>query len=252
MTQLTPQQANDMNGQVALVTGASRGIGAAIADWLKAMGADVFGTATTDAGASAIGARLGEARGLVMDLLKPDSINSALTELNERAGAVTVLVNNAAITRDQLLMRLSDEDWDAVITANLTGTMRVTRACLRGMLKARAGRIILMSSVVGYAGNPGQTNYAAAKAGVAGFGRALAQEVASRGITCNTIAPGFIATDMTAALSAEQTERLSSGIPLQCPGQPEDIAACVGFLVGPSGRYITGQTLHVNGGLYMT
>lgn len=249
---MTPHDINDLTGQVALVTGASRGIGAAIAEWLKGMGADVFGTATSDTGAQDIASRLGEGRGLVMDLLKPDTITTALTELNERSGHVSVLVNNAAITRDQLLMRLSDEDWDAVIEANLTGTMRVTRACLRGMLKARAGRIVLISSVVGAMGNPGQTNYAAAKAGVAGFGRALAQEVASRSITCNTIAPGFIATDMTAALSEEQTQRMTAGIPLQCLGEPKDIAACVGFLVGPGGRYITGQTLHVNGGLYMT
>lgn len=249
---MTPQDMNDLSGQVALVTGASRGIGAAIAEWLQAMGADVFGTATSEAGAQGIASRLGEGRGLVMDLLKPDTLSTALAQLNERAGAVSVLVNNAAITRDQLLMRLSDEDWDTVIEANLTGTMRVTRACLRGMVKARAGRIVLISSVVGAMGNPGQTNYAAAKAGVAGFGRALAQEVASRGITCNTIAPGFIATDMTAALSEAQTQRMTAGIPLQSLGHPQDIAASVGFLVGPGGRYITGQTLHVNGGLYMT
>jgi len=249
---MTPQDMNDLSGQVALVTGASRGIGAAIAEWLQAMGADVFGTATSEAGAQGIASRLGEGRGLIMDLLKPDTLSTALAQLNERAGAVSVLVNNAAITRDQLLMRLSDEDWDTVIEANLTGTMRVTRACLRGMVKARAGRIVLISSVVGAMGNPGQTNYAAAKAGVAGFGRALAQEVASRGITCNTIAPGFIATDMTAALSEAQTQRMTAGIPLQSLGHPQDIAASVGFLVGPGGRYITGQTLHVNGGLYMT
>lgn len=249
---MTPQDINDLSEQVALVTGASRGIGAAIADWLKGMGADVFGTATSEAGAEDIARRLGEGRGLVMDLCKPDTISTALAQITERAGAVSVLVNNAAITRDQLLMRLSDDDWDAVIEANLTGTMRVTRACLRGMIKARAGRIVLISSVVGAIGNPGQTNYAAAKAGVAGFGRALAQEVASRGITCNTIAPGFIATDMTAALSEAQTERMTAGIPMQCLGEPQDIAACVGFLVGPGGRYITGQTVHVNGGLYMT
>lgn len=252
MSALTPELSQDLTGTVALVTGASRGIGAAVADWLHAMGAEVYGTATSAEGAEGIAGRLGAGRGLVMDLLRPDTIDSALSELAERAGPVTALVNNAAITRDQLLMRLSDADWDAVLTANLTGTMRVTRACLRGMLKARQGRIVLMSSVVGYTGNPGQTNYAAAKAGVAGFGRALAQEVASRGITVNTVAPGFIATDMTAVLDAEQTDRLQAGIPLQSLGQPEDIAACVGFLVSPGARYITGQTVHVNGGLYMT
>lgn len=243
-----------MTGQdeVALVTGASRGIGQAVARRLISDGATVFGTATSPAGAEAASAELGEGRGLELDVTDPSSIDQALATIAERAGPVTVLVNNAAITRDQLLMRLKDEDWDGVIDANLTGAMRMARACLRGMLKARHGRIIGISSVVGYAGNPGQTNYAAAKAGLAGFSRALAHEVGSRGITVNVVAPGFIDTDMTRALTPEQRERLQGTIPLGELGRPEDIAGCVAFLAGPDGRYITGQTVHVNGGMYMT
>lgn len=238
---------------VALVTGASRGIGEAVAARLLRSGATVFGTATSLAGAEAISAVLGPGRGLVLDVTDPGSIDSALAALDERApGPVTVLVNNAAITRDQLLMRLKDEDWDAVLDANLKGVMRMTRACLRGMIRARQGRIISISSVVGYAGNPGQTNYAAAKAGLAGFSRALAHEVGSRGITVNVVAPGFIDTDMTRALSEQQRERLQGTIPLGFLGRPEDIAASVAFLASPDAAYITGQTLHVNGGMYMT
>ncbi|MFW5815366.1 MAG: 3-oxoacyl-ACP reductase FabG [Wenzhouxiangella sp.] len=241
-----------MQDEVALVTGASRGIGQAVARRLAADGAKVFGTATSPAGAETVSAELGEGRGLTLDVTDPGSIDRALDAIVQRAGAVTVLVNNAAITRDQLLMRLKDEDWDAVIAANLTGAMRMARACLRGMLKARRGRIIGISSVVGYAGNPGQANYAAAKAGLAGFSRALAHEVGSRGITVNVIAPGFIDTDMTRALTPEQRERLQGTIPLGELGRPEDIAGCAAFLAGPDGRYITGQTVHVNGGMYMT
>ncbi|MEE4638860.1 MAG: 3-oxoacyl-ACP reductase FabG [Wenzhouxiangella sp.] len=237
---------------VVLVTGASRGIGQAVARRLRRDGATVFGTATTQAGADAISADLGEDCGLVLNVTDPASIERALTSITDRAGAITVLINNAAITRDQLLMRLKDEDWEAVIDANLSGAMRLSRACLRGMLKARRGRIISISSVVGYAGNPGQTNYAAAKAGLAGFSRALAHEVGSRGITVNTVAPGFIDTDMTRALTPEQRDRLQGTIPLGYLGRPEDIAACVSFLAGPDSGYITGQTVHVNGGMYMT
>lgn len=243
---------SELDNQVALVTGASRGIGRAVAQRLHALGVRVFGTATTESGAESISAVLGEGHGLVLDVTRADSIETALAAVTERAGPVTVLVNNAAITRDQLLMRLKDEDWDAVLDANLKGVMRMTRGCLRGMLKARRGRVISISSVVGYAGNPGQTNYAAAKAGLAGFSRALAHEVGSRGITVNVVAPGFIDTDMTRALSEQQRERLQGTIPLGILGSPEDIAGCVAFLAGPDAGYITGQTVHVNGGMYMT
>ncbi|MFP4333889.1 MAG: 3-oxoacyl-ACP reductase FabG [Wenzhouxiangella sp.] len=238
--------------EVVLVTGASRGIGQAVARRLQRDGATVFGTATSQAGADAVAAELGDGRGLVLDVTDAGAIDRVMAAVNEQAGPVTVLVNNAAITRDQLLMRLKDADWDAVLDANLTGAMRMTRACLRGMLKARHGRIIGISSVVGYAGNPGQTNYAAAKAGLAGFCRALAHEVGSRGITVNVVAPGFIDTDMTRALDPEQRARLQGTIPLGHLGRPEDIAGCVSFLAGPDSGYITGQTVHVNGGMYMT
>ena len=241
-----------MQDQVVLVTGASRGIGQAVAQRLKHLGGIVFGTATTVEGAARISDELGAGRGLVLDVTDQAAVDTAVRTVGEAAGAITVLVNNAAITRDQLLMRLKDEDWDAVLDANLGGAMRMTRACLRGMLKARQGRIISISSVVGYAGNPGQSNYAAAKAGLAGFSRAVAHEVGSRGITVNVVAPGFIDTDMTRALSAEQRERLQGTIPLGTLGRPDDIAGCVAFLAGPDSGYITGQTIHVNGGMYMT
>ncbi len=237
---------------VALVTGASRGIGRAVALRLRQEGLEVFGTATSAAGAEGIADQLGSGRGLVLDVTEPEAVDRALAAVVERAGPVGVLVNNAAITRDQLLMRLRDEDWDAVLETNLKGAMRMTRACLRGMIKARSGRIISISSVVGYAGNPGQTNYAAAKAGLAGFSRGLAHEVGSRGITVNVVAPGFIDTDMTRSLSPEQRERLQGTIPLGHLGRPEDIAGCVAFLAGPDSGYISGQTVHVNGGMYMT
>jgi len=249
---VSPENSHRIDGQIALVTGASRGIGEATANWLKALGANVFGTATSQDGADRISECLGAGRGLVLDVTDADAIGQVVKQISSEAGAVTVLVNNAAITRDQLLMRLKDEEWDQVLDTNLRGAMRITRACLRGMLKARSGRIISISSVVGYAGNPGQANYCAAKAGLAGFSRAVAHEVGSRGITANVIAPGFIDTDMTRALDAEQRERLQGTIPLGRLGEVEDIAACVGFLAGPAGAYITGQTLHVNGGMYMT
>lgn len=241
-----------LDGQVALVTGASRGIGAAIADRLKALGADVFGTATGPSGADGIAERLGDERGLVLDVRNADAVTECIRQVGATASAPTVLVNNAAVTRDQLLMRLKDEDWAEVLDTNLTGTMRLARACLRGMLKARGGRIIGISSVVGYSGNPGQTNYAAAKAGLAGFSRALAQEVAARNITANIVAPGFIDTDMTRALDEAQRARLAESIPLGRLGTPVDIAAAVGWLASPSAAYVTGQTVHVNGGMYMT
>lgn len=249
---MTPETANRIDGRVALVTGASRGIGQATADWLKAMGGDVFGTATSESGAERIAQRLGDGRGLVLDVTDPDAISETVAAIKERAGAVTILVNNAAITRDQLLMRLKDDDWDAVIDTNLRGVMRMTRACLRGMLKEKFGRIISVSSVVGYSGNPGQSNYAAAKAGVAGFSRSIAHELGSRGITANVVAPGFIETDMTADLDDKQRERLTASIPLNRLGSVEDVAATVGFLAAGASGYLTGQTLHVNGGMYMT
>lgn len=241
-----------LDGQVALVSGASRGIGAAIADRLKALGADVFGTATSQAGADGISSRLGEGRGQVLDVKDADGVDALLKQIASSAAAPTILVNNAAVTRDQLLMRLKDEDWAEVLDTNLTGAMRLARACLRGMLKARGGRIIGISSVVGYSGNPGQTNYAAAKAGLAGFSRALAQEVAGRGITVNVVAPGFIDTDMTRALDDSQRERLAESIPLGRLGTPDDIAAAVGWLASPGAAYVTGQTVHVNGGMLMS
>ena len=252
MQQTTDTVSKPLDGEIALVTGASRGIGQAVAQRLGALGAQVFGTATTPAGAQAVSDGSGGATGLVLDVTDPASVDAVIGRVTDTAGAVTVLVNNAAITRDQLLMRLKDDDWDAVLDTNLTGAMRMARACLRGMLKARRGRIISISSVVGYAGNPGQTNYAAAKAGLAGFSRALAQEVGARGITVNVVAPGFIDTDMTRSLSQQQRERLQGTIPLGTLGRPEDIAGCVAFLAGPDSGYITGQTVHVNGGMYMT
>ena len=241
-----------VDDQVALVTGASRGIGLAIADALKTGGAEVFGTSTSDRGADAISERLGTGRGLVLDVRDAAAGPGLVKTITERSAAPTILVNNAAVTRDQLLMRLKDEDWQEVLDTNLTGAMRLTRACLRGMLKARDGRIISISSIVGYSGNPGQAGYAAAKAGLAGFSRSLAHEIAARGITANVIAPGFIDTDMTRALADEQRERLIATIPLGRLGQPADVAAAVAWLASPAAGYVTGQTIHVNGGMYMT
>lgn len=245
-------QVYDLSGQVALVTGASRGIGEAISRRLKLLGAEVFGTATSESGASGISELLGDGHGLVLDVTDGGMIHAAIERIVQLAGPVNILVNNAAITRDQLLMRMKDEDWDEVLDTNLRGAMRMSRACLRGMLKARGGRIINISSVVGHSGNPGQTNYAASKAGLAGFSRALAREVGARGITVNVVAPGFIDTDMTRALDEAQRERLLSTIPLGRLGIPEDIAWTVAFLASDAGAYITGQTVHVNGGMYMT
>jgi len=252
MTHQTLPESLRLDGQVAIVTGASRGIGAAISDMLKAHGADVFGTATSDSGADAVSERLGKDRGQVLDVRDTDSVSGLIKVVGSLASSPAILVNNAAVTRDQLLMRLKDEDWMEVLDTNLTGAMRLSRACLKGMLKARGGRIISISSVVGYSGNPGQTNYAAAKAGLAGFSRALAQEIAARGITVNVVAPGFIDTDMTRALDEQQRERLARTIPVGRLGQPTDIASAVAWLASPAAGYITGQTIHVNGGMYMT
>ncbi len=244
-----------LDGQIALVTGASRGIGRAIAEALGQAGATVIGTATTDAGADAIGSALAGAgirgRGMKLDVADPASIDAVLGAIEKEFGAVSVLVNNAGITQDNLLLRMKDAEWDAVIQTNLTSVYRLSRGVLRGMMKARAGRIINITSVVGASGNPGQTNYAAAKAGIAGFTRSLAREIGSRSITVNCIAPGFIDTDMTRALPEEARSGLLAQIPLGRLGKPEDIGAAVVFLAGPGGAYITGETLHVNGGMYM-
>ncbi len=241
-----------LDGQVALVTGASRGIGAAIADTLSELGAVVYGTATSAAGAAAISERLGSGRGLKLDLADPQGPAEVLESMGTTTGPPQILVNNAAITRDQLLMRLKDEDWAAVRETNLGGVMRMCRSVLRGMIKARQGRIISISSVVAYSGNPGQTNYAAAKAGLCGFSRALAHEVGSRGITVNVVAPGFIDTDMTRGLDPGQRERLLTGVPLGRLGEPADVAWAVAWLASAAAAYVTGQSIHVNGGMYMS
>ena len=244
-----------MENEIALVTGASRGIGAAIADKLAQAGVTVIGTATTQQGADAISERLQAAgakgRGMPLDVSEQGSIDALMQALTAEFGNPTILVNNAGITRDNLLMRMKDEEWDAIINTNLTSVYRLCKAVLRSMMKARKGRVINISSVVGAMGNPGQTNYAAAKAGIDGFTRSMAREVGSRGITVNAVAPGFIETDMTKELSSAQREQLVASIPLQQLVKPEDVADAVLFLAGESGRYITGETLHVNGGMYM-
>jgi 3-oxoacyl-[acyl-carrier protein] reductase len=245
-----------LQGQIALVTGASRGIGKAIASALGAAGATVIGTATTESGAAAISEYLQGAhaagRGAVLDVNDADAVTSLLSAIESEFGAVSILVNNAGITQDNLLMRMKDEEWDAVIDTNLKSVFRLSRAVLRGMMKARSGRIVNITSVVGASGNPGQANYAAAKAGIGGFTRALAREVGSRNITVNCIAPGFIDTDMTRALPEAQRAALLGQIPLGRLGRTEDIAAAVVFLASPDAAYVTGTTLHVNGGMYMS
>jgi 3-oxoacyl-[acyl-carrier protein] reductase len=242
-----------LNGQIALVTGASRGIGAAIAERLSADGARVIGTATTADGAARISAALGArgGRGAVLQVGSGESVDALLEDLEAKEGPVAILCNNAGITRDTLLLRMKQEDWDAVIQTNLSSVFRLSKAVLRGMMKARAGRIVNITSVVGVTGNAGQTNYAAAKAGILGFTKSLAREVGSRGITVNAIAPGFIDTDMTRALAEAQRAELTRQIPLGRLGQPAEIAAAVSFLCSADGGYITGETLHVNGGMYM-
>ena len=243
-------------GELALVTGASRGIGQAIALALGALGAKVIGTATGATGVAAIDAMLAGAgiagRGLVLDVSDRAAIDVAIADIEGREGAVTILVNNAGITRDTLLLRMKAEDWDAVIDTNLGSVFRLSKAVLRGMMKARKGRIVNISSVVAMIGNPGQANYCAAKAGIGGFTRSMAREVASRGITVNVVAPGFIDTDLTRALSEEQRSSLATQIPLGRLGQPADIAAAVCFLASSAAGWITGETLHVNGGTYMS
>ncbi|MES2264220.1 MAG: 3-oxoacyl-ACP reductase FabG [Pseudomonadota bacterium] len=245
-----------LSNQVALVTGASRGIGKAIAQELARQGARVIGTATTEAGAQAISAYLAEigaeaGQGLVLNVTDAARCAAVIDEIGKSWGAVAILVNNAGITQDQLAMRMKDEEWDNVISTNLSSVGRLSRAVLRGMMKAKAGRIINITSVVASSGNPGQMNYAAAKAGVEGMSRALAREIGSRNITVNCIAPGFIDTDMTKALGDDQHAALLTQIPLGRLGKPEDIAAACAFLASPQAAYITGTTLHVNGGMYM-
>jgi len=241
-----------LDGHVALVTGATRGIGRAIALRLAEAGAKVVGTATTEDGANAIAQALGE-RGsaVVLDVGDASAIDRALTEVETRYGGVTILVNNAGITRDNLLLRMKDEEWDAVMATNLKAAYRLSKAVLRGMMKARFGRIIQIGSVVGSSGNPGQANYAASKAALIGFTKSLAQEVGSRNITVNCVAPGFIDTDMTRALPDAQRDKLLERIPLGRLGAPDDIAHAVLFLASREAGYVTGTTLHVNGGMYM-
>jgi 3-oxoacyl-[acyl-carrier protein] reductase len=243
----------NLQNQVALVTGASRGIGKAIALELARQGAKVVGTATTAAGAEAIGAYLAEfgGKGVVLNVTDAAQCAAVIDDVTKTVGTIGILVNNAGITQDQLAMRMKDEEWDNVIATNLTAVGRLSRAVLRGMMKAKQGRIINITSVVGASGNPGQMNYAAAKAGVAGMTRALARELGSRGITVNCIAPGFIETDMTAALPEEQQKALLGQIPLARLGHPADIAHAVAFLASRRAAYITGQEIHVNGGMYM-
>ncbi|MDD2892829.1 MAG: 3-oxoacyl-ACP reductase FabG [Halothiobacillaceae bacterium] len=245
----------DLANDIVLVTGASRGIGEAVLHELAARGARVVGTATTEAGAVAIGAKLAEkglqGKGMVLNVTEQASVDAALKAIESEFGAPTILVNNAGITRDTLLMRMKDDDWDAIIQTNLSSVYRLSKAVLRGMMKARHGRIISIASVVGVMGNAGQTNYAAAKAGIIGFSKSLAREVGSRGVTVNVVAPGFIDTDMTRELSEEHKQAMLSQIPCARLGQVSEIAHAVGFLASPHASYITGETLHVNGGMYM-
>ena len=244
-----------LENEIAFVSGASRGIGMEIALELGRQGAVVVGTATSETGAESISKYLKEnnikGMGVAMNVTEQASIDAALKQIEDAYGAPTILVNNAGITRDNLLMRMKDEEWEAIMNTNLSSIYRLSKACLRAMMKARKGRIISIASVVGVSGNAGQTNYAAAKAGVIGFSKSLAREVGSRGITVNVVAPGFIDTDMTRALPDAQREALLSQIPLARLGQPAEIAKAVGFLASPGAAYITGETIHVNGGMYM-
>ncbi|KRG57202.1 MAG: 3-oxoacyl-ACP reductase FabG [Stenotrophomonas koreensis] len=242
-----------LQGEIALVTGASRGIGAAIADTLAAQGAVVIGTATTESGAAAIADRLAACggHGRVLQVNEAGAIEALIETIGKEFGSISILVNNAGITRDNLLMRMKDEDWQAVIDTNLTSVYRSSKAVMRGMMKARKGRIINIASVIGATGNAGQANYAAAKAGIIAFSKSLAKEIGSRGITVNVVAPGFIETDMTRDLPEEAKQAMLGQIALGRLGQAQDIADAVAFLAGPAANYITGETLHVNGGMHM-
>jgi len=246
----------DLTNKVCLVTGATRGIGQAIAKQLGAQGATVVGTATSQNGADSISADLAAAgitgAGRVLNVTDGDSVDALIKEITEQYGAIGVLVNNAGITRDNLMMRMKEDEWDDIMSTNLKSVYRLSKGVLRGMMKARTGRIINITSVVGVSGNAGQANYAAAKAGVIGFTKSLAQEIASRGVTVNAIAPGFINTDMTKALAEDQIAKLTAGIPAARLGEPDDIAASVVFLASDESAYVTGTTMHVNGGMYMT
>lgn len=241
------------DAKVALVTGASRGIGKAIAETLAGAGMTVIGTATTESGAANITEYLSASggTGMALNVTDADSVAEVLKAINDQYGAVDVLVNNAGITRDNLLMRMKDDEWDAIVNTNLTSIYRLSKAVMRGMMKKRWGRIVSIGSVVGSMGNAGQANYAAAKAGVIGFSKSLGREIANRGITVNVVAPGFIETDMTKALGDEQRDALKSQIPAARLGSPEDIAATVAFLASDAASYITGETIHVNGGMHM-
>ena len=244
-----------LENKLALVTGATRGIGKAIAENLAAQGATVVGTATSEKGAAAISEYLAAAgnagKGYVLNVADAESIDACLKQIQDDFGAVTILVNNAGITRDNLMMRMKDDEWEGVINTNLNSVYRMVKSVLRGMTKARWGRIVSVSSVVASMGNAGQANYAAAKSGMEGFTRALAREIGSRNVTANCVAPGFIATDMTADLPEAHKEMLQSQIALSRLGQPEEVAAVVGFLCSEAGGYVTGETVHVNGGMYM-
>ena len=244
-----------LENEIALVTGASRGIGRAIAKKLGAAGATVIGTATTEKGADSISKRLEadaiKGQGMVLNVTDQDSVDALLKAVSAAYGAPTILVNNAGITRDNLLMRMKEDEWDEIIDTNLKSIYRLSKGCLRAMMKARAGRVINIASVVGSTGNPGQCNYSAAKAGLLGFTKSLAREVGSRGITVNAVAPGFIDTDMTRELGEEQHKSLLAGIPAGRLGQADEVAAAVVFLASPGAAYITGETLHVNGGMFM-
>ena len=242
-----------LQGEIVLVTGASRGIGAAIADELASLGATVIGTATSESGANAIGERLAAhgGHGRALDVADAGAVEVLVEAISKEFGSISILVNNAGITRDNLLMRMKEEDWQAILDTNLTSVYRTSKAVMRGMMKARKGRIINIASVIGVTGNAGQANYAAAKAGIIAFSKSLAKEIGSRGITVNVVAPGFIATDMTAELPEASKEAMLGQIALGRLGEPADIARAVAFLAGPNASYITGETLHVNGGMYM-
>ena len=240
-----------LEGKVILVTGASRGIGKAIASQLKALGGNVIGTATSEHGAANISEYLGEGQGLVLNVTDDASISAMFDLIKEKHGSVDILVNNAGITRDNLMMRMKDDEWNDIINTNLTSVFKISKAVLRAMMKKRNGRIINIGSVVGTMGNAGQVNYATAKAGLIGFTKSLAREVASRGITVNTVSPGFIDTDMTQTLTDEQKEGIFAQVPANRLGKPDEIANAVAFLASDSAAYITGETLHVNGGMYM-
>lgn len=255
MTPTSFLSASNLSGDIALVTGASRGIGQAIAEVLGGSGATVIGTATSEAGAAMITERLQTAgikgRGMVLNVANAESVEALLKDLEANEGSPNILVNNAGITRDNLLLRMKAEEWDEIMNTNLGSVFRLSKAVLRAMMKARKGRIISIASVVGVMGNAGQCNYAAAKAGIIGFSKSLAREVGSRGITVNVVAPGFVATDMTSKLPIEQQEKLQEQVPLGRLGSVQDIAHAVAFLASPAASYITGETLQVNGGMYM-